>query len=207
MEDMTGAITQTNARVGTLKLTGYLKGTSEAVADTDSINQAFGKLQAHIENTDANLNTEVAARETAINTEITNRNSAITEAIEALDVGGDTLTADKTIKSWNEVDGKISITPQPIMIANANIAKNAAIDISKISIGDNAIAMGKINGLIGALNNKETAGAALAVKNALLGDADPSNTIKVLLDKITILEGKIDNLEGRIAALENPTGV
>ena len=81
------------------------------------------------------------------------------------------------------------------MIANANVAKDAAID------------MGKINGLIGALNNKETAGAALAVKNALLGDADPSNTIKVLLDKIATLEGKIDNLEGRIAALENSTGV
>lgn len=192
--------------VGTLKLTGYSKGTTnEAVADTDSINQAFGKLQAHIENTDANLNTEVAARETAINTEITNRNSAITKAIEALDVGGDTLTADKTIKSWNEVDGKISITPQPIMIANANVAKNAAIDISKISIGDNAIAMGKINGLIGALDGKQPAGkyelsgAATAVQNSLIGtDKDTATTltlngllarIKALEDRVTILEG------------------
>ena len=93
------------------------------------------------------------------------------------------------------------------MITNDNVDKNAAIDISKISIGNEAIAMGKIKGLTDALNKKEPAGAALAVKNALLGDADPSNTIKVLLDKITTLEGKIDNLERRIAALENPTGV
>ena len=195
-----GKFTLIGSDVGTLKLTGYSKGTSEAVADTDSINQAFGKLQAHIEKTDANLNTEVAARETAINTEITHRNSAITEAIEALGVGKESFTADQTIGSWEEVDGKVSITPQSIVITNDNVDKNAAIDISKISIGDNAIAMGKINGLTDALNNKETAGAALAVKNALLGDADPSNTIKVLLDKIA-------NLEGRVAALENPTGV
>lgn len=206
MEDTTGAITQTNAKVGTLKLTGYSKGTTnEAVVDTDSINQAFGKLQAHIENTDANLNTEVAARETAINTEITHRNSAITKAIEALDVGGDTLTADKTIKSWNEVDGKISITPQPIMIANANVAKDAAIDISKISIGDDAIAMGKINGLIGALDGKQPAGkyelsgAATAVQNSLIGtDKDTATTLTLngLLARIKALEDRVTTLEG-----------
>lgn len=195
-----GKFTLIGSDVGTLKLTGYSKGTTnEAVVDTDSINQAFGKLQAHIENTDANLNTEVAARETAINTEITKRNQAITEAINNLNVGGDTLAADKTIKSWNEVNGKISITPQPIMIANANVAGNAAIDISKISIGDSTIAMSKIKGLTGALDDKEVAGAALAVKNALLGDADPSNTIKALLDKIAALET-------RVTALENSTG-
>lgn len=193
-----GKFILTGSDVGTLKLTGYSKGNNEAIVATDSINQAFGKLQAHIENTDANLSTEVTARETAINTEITKRNSAITEAIEALNVKGDTLTADKTIKSWNEVDGKISITPQPIMIANANVAKNAAIDISKISIGDNAIAMGKINGLGDALDGKESVGAAAKVKADLLGSADPSNTIKALLDKIA-------DLDGRIAALENNT--
>lgn len=206
MEDTTGVITQTNAKVGTLKLTGYSKGTTnEAVADTDSINQAFGKLQAHIENTDANLNTEVAARETAINTEIIKRNSAITEAIEALDVKGDTLTADKTIKSWNEVDGKISITPQPIMIANANVATDAAIDISKISIGDDAIAMGKINGLISALEGKQPAGkyeisgAATAVQNSLIGtDKDTATTLTLngLLARIKALEDRVTTLEG-----------
>ena len=176
--------------VGTLKLIGYSKGTTnEAVADTDSINQAFGKLQAHIENTDANLNTEVAARETAINTEITNRNSAITEAIEALDVGGDTLTADKTIKSWNEVDGKISITPQPIMIANINIADDAAIDMSKINGLTDALAKKQPVG------NYEIAGAAATIKTELLGGADTTVTIKALLDKITDLENRINKLE------------
>lgn len=200
--------------VGTLKLIGYSKGTNEAIANTDSINQAFGKLQAHIENTDANLNTEVTARETAINTEITNRNQAITNAIDAevthrnsaintaignLNVGEESLKPDQTISSWNEVGGKVSITPQPIMITNNNVAKTAAINISKISIGDSTIEMSKIKGLTNALDGKEIVGAAAKVKTDLLGDADPSNTIKVLLDKIAALEGRID-------ALENPTG-
>lgn len=204
-----GKFILTGSDVGTLKLTGYSKGNNEAIVATDSINQAFGKLQAHIENTDANLSTEVTARETAINTEITKRNSAITEAIEALNVKGDTLTADKTIKSWNEVDGKISITPQPIMIANANVAKNAAIDISKISIGDNAIAMGKINGLIGALDGKQPAGkyeisgAATAVQNSLIGtDKDTATTLT-----LNGLLARIKALEDRVTILESNSGV
>ena len=214
MEDTTGAIAQTHANVGTLKLTDYSKGTDkEAVADDDTINAAFSKLQTHIDSTDSNLNTEITTRETAINTEITNRNQAIegaintevtnrnlaiTKAIEALGVKGDNFTADQTINSWKEVDGKVSITSQPIVIANANVAKDAAIDISKISIGDNTITMSKINGLGDALDGKESVGAAAKVKADLLGSADPSNTIKALLDKIA-------DLDGRIAALENNT--
>lgn len=178
MEDRTGAITQTNANVGTLNLTGYSKGTNEAVVATDSINQAFGKLQAHIENTDTNLSTE-----------ITNRKQAIIEAIEALDVSENTFTAGQTISSWNEKDGKISITPQPIMIVNANVADDAAIDMSKINGLTDALAEKQ------PIGNYENAGAAATIKTELLGGADATVTIKVLLDKITDLENRINKLE------------
>jgi hypothetical protein len=46
MNDATGAITQTNANVGSLALTDYSLGTNNgAIIATDTINTAFGKLQ------------------------------------------------------------------------------------------------------------------------------------------------------------------
>lgn len=195
MEDTTGAIAQTHANVGTLKLTDYSKGTDkEAVADDDTINAAFSKLQTHIDSTDSNISQEVADRKTAI-----------IDAIAALANSG-VLTSSETIGTWEETNGKISIIPQPIVIANDNVAADAAINISKISIGDNTIAMGKINGLIGALDGKQPAGkyeisgAATAVQNSLIGtDKDTATTltlngllarIKALEDRVTILESK-----------------
>lgn len=195
MEDTTGAIVQTHANVGTLKLTDYSKGTDkEAVADDDTINAAFSKLQTHIDSTDSNISQEVADRKTAI-----------IDAIAALANSG-VLTSSETIGTWEETNGKISIIPQPIVIANDNVAADAAINISKISIGDNTIAMGKIDGLIGALDGKQPAGkyeisgAATAVQNSLIGtDKDAATTltlngllarIKALEDRVTILESK-----------------
>jgi hypothetical protein len=64
MVDATGAITQTNADVGTLALTQYdatgTSNTSKVIA-TDTINQAIKKLQIQIEN-------EQTARANAIST-------------------------------------------------------------------------------------------------------------------------------------------
>lgn len=187
----TGAITQTNANVGTLKLTEYSKGTNEAIAATDTINQAFGKLQAHVEDTDTNLNTEIA-----------NREAAITKAINDLDVEETELSAGQTIKTWAEEDGKVSITSQTIAITNDNIA-NAAI------------AMSKINGLEDALKEKqaagnyEAAGAAKEVQNALVGtSSDDANklTLNSLLNRIVALQEQISALSTRISALEGNSG-
>lgn len=186
-----GAITQTNANVGTLKLTGYSKGTNEAVAANDTINAAFGKLQAHIESTDANLSTEITDRKTAISQEVIDRNAAIDKAIGDLDVESASLAANQTIGSWSEADGKISIVPQSIKIADANISDNAAITMSKI------------NGLEDALEGKESKGEAEKVKTALLGGAEATNTIKTLLEAISSLNAEIAGLKTRISALEN----
>lgn len=60
MNDATGAITQTNANVGSLALTGYSLGINNgAIIATDTINTAFGKLQVQ-------LNNEVKARQDEI---------------------------------------------------------------------------------------------------------------------------------------------
>lgn len=197
MEDTTGAIAQTHANVGTLKLTDYSKGTDkEAVADDDTINAAFSKLQTHIDSTDSNISQEVADRKTAI-----------IDAIAALANSG-VLTSSETIGTWEETNGKISIIPQPIVIANDNVAADAAINISKISIGDNTIAMSKIKGLVDELakkqptGNYEKAGAATAVQNSLIGTNEDSAEILTLNG----LSARIKALEDRVTALENPTG-
>lgn len=197
MEDTTGAIAQTHANVGTLKLTDYSKGTDkEAVADDDTINAAFSKLQTHIDSTDSNISQEVADRKTAI-----------IDAIAALANSG-VLTSSETIGTWEETNGKISIIPQPIVIANDNVAADAAINISKISIGDNTIAMSKIKGLVDELakkqptGNYEKAGAATAVQNSLIGTNEDSAEILTLNG----LLARIKALEDRVTALENPTG-
>lgn len=201
------------AYVGTLTLTNYLKGTNgEAVLAGDSINQAFSKLQTHIESTDTNLNEEIKNRETAISTEVTNRDSAILKAIQGLDANGN-LVANQTIGSWAEKDGVVSITPQQITITNANVDTNAAIDISKINIDDNTIAMSKINGLSSALDEKQPAGkyenagaateAATKVQDFLIGATDDSTdtlTLNGLLNRIKALEKKVEGLKGSTGA-------
>lgn len=207
-----GKFTLIGSNVGALKLTGYSKEDitdTEAIKNMDSINTAFGKLQIHIDSTDDNLNTEIAERKAAINKEVTDRNAAITEAIGGLDVNKDTFTPSQTIGSWEETDGKISITPQQIMITNANVDTKAAIDISKINIDDNTIAMSKISGLSSALDEKQPAGkyenegAAATVQNLLIGatnDSTDTLTLNGLLNRIKALEKEVEGLKGSTGA-------
>ena len=97
MVDTTGAITQTNANVGTLALTGYSLGTnSSALTATDTINTAFAKLQVQ-------LNTEVSNRGTAVSNEATTRTNEIarlegliTELTNQLKTLNETVTELKT---------------------------------------------------------------------------------------------------------------
>lgn len=181
-----GKFTLVGKNVGELTLTGYnTAGATSAISATDSINRAFGLLQTHVDSTDANLKVEAQTREKAIADEVAARKAAI----EALDANG-TMAAGETIKSWEEIDGKVSIIPQTIVITDANIA-NAAI------------AMSKISGLEDALDGKESKGAAEKVKTALLDGAEATNTIKVLLEKIDSLNNEITSLKSRVSALEN----
>ena len=106
MKDESGAITQTNANVGTLALTDYNQGTDSGdLAASDSINSAFAKLQNQIHaeekvrqeaitneaaaraNSDTtltnNLNKEIENRQTAVQGEATARAKAITAEQQA----------------------------------------------------------------------------------------------------------------------------
>lgn len=89
-----GAITVTKVNVGTLDLAEYKVYAGEDapadIADTDTINSAFAKLQRQMNDEEAAraaaIASEVAARDnaisSAINTEVTNRNKEIQKAID-----------------------------------------------------------------------------------------------------------------------------
>ena len=69
------------------------------------------------------------------------------------------INADKTIKSWKEENGIITIEIQDILIKNSNIADDAAI------------AMDKIDGLSDAINSASA---------KVLGDADSAEDSKTV---------------------------
>ena len=97
---------------------------------------------------------------------------ALNAAIATLKQDGmSSINADKTIKSWKEENGIVTIELQDILIRNSNIADDAAI------------AMDKIDGLSGAISD---AGAKV------LGDADSAE------DSMTIycLSKRLDTIVG-----------
>lgn len=225
----TGAFTQTNANVGTLKLTGYGLATAKKdIAATDTINGAFGQTQYRINTLESDLAIEVSdrktaigneskAREDAIAKEVSDRNTAITDAINALDVAKAENIASKTIKSWMEIDGKINIETQDIQITNSNIADEAKIAISKIDglqdALDASISINKVERLQESLDTKQDIipeetydvyGSAAAILGTT-EDEDTAKTIYGLLKKIETLETSLTALEKRVAVLEPTT--
>lgn len=201
MEDSTGEITQTNAEVGTLTLTDYVKGSNanEIVAE-DTINGAFSKVQVQINNIDTSLTNvnnrvtqEITDREKAINDEVAERNTAITTAIKALNVSGITnIEAGKTINSWSETEGKVSITTQDIIITNSNVANDASIDINKINIPESSLSIEQISHLNETLNNCTQLGDISGLQTI----EGIEFTFKYLYDKIGELQQRISDLGG-----------
>ena len=97
----TGAITQTNANVGSLLLTGYpVEESDEQIAAKDSINEAFGKLQNQ-------LNNEID-RATKAEAEVLSDAKAYTDDIKEALLGEgikDTFDTLVEIQNWIEGDG------------------------------------------------------------------------------------------------------
>lgn len=178
-----GIFTKIPAYVGTLTLTGYSKGTSkEAIENTDSINQAFSKLQLRVEDTDNLLDTEVTERKKAIDKERTDRNQAIKTAIQALNNNNNTFDSSKTISSW-----KINENGQAVIgVTDIQINISQVADLNK---------------------NLENINAALTTtKNELLGtkpsdDIGSPPTLYSLLAEINTLKAEIKELKNN-----NPTG-
>ena len=87
-----GVVAATPANVGTLELTGYVKGSdSGAVAASDTINEAISKLENQIDAKDAEAE------------------AAIQEAIEAL-VYDDSAVTGSYVSEVDQTDGVISVT-------------------------------------------------------------------------------------------------
>lgn len=108
-----GAITITHDDIGNRLLTGYDIGTnSKQIADTDKVNEAFGKVQVQ-------LNNEVTARTDAVSNEQSRAESkekeledaiaAISNAIDGLDVAS-IGEEGKYISAIAQTDGKITAT-------------------------------------------------------------------------------------------------
>lgn len=181
-----GIFTKKPAYVGNLTLTGYSKGTNkEVIMNTDSINQAFGKLQFRIEDTDNLLDTEITERKEAITKEGANRNQAIKTAIQALDDNTNTFDSSKTISSW-----EINENGQAVI---------GVVDI-QINISQVTNLNENLNNINTALNSKASESALTDTKNKLLGtkpsdDIGSQPTLYSLLAEINALKTEIENLK------------
>lgn len=182
-----GIFTKRPAYVGNLTLTGYSKGINkEAIADTDSINQAFDKLQCHIEDTDNLLSTEATERKDAITKEVANRNQAIKTAIQALDDNNtNSFDNSKTISSW-----KINENGQAVIgVADIRINISQVINLNE-----------NLKNINTALDSKASESALTTTKNELLGtkpsdDTGSQPTLYSLLAEINALKTEIRNLK------------
>lgn len=115
-----GEITITMANIGNRYLTDYVKGSnSDAIAATDTVNEAFGKIQVQMDieierakNIEQSIQSDISTLDDKIDQEITNRETAVinlNDAIEALDfaaIGGD----GKYIASIEQSNGQINAT-------------------------------------------------------------------------------------------------
>ena len=176
-----GIVAATSANVGNLKLTDYTSGSSsDAVAATDTINEAFGKIE----------------------NQIATANADIDEKIEALD-GTITAEAGYYINKVDEVDGKISGTTAALPTVAAISEAGKPITAVSENLGEISASAGTINaeyvnvadaGNLFTASTVETVLAEIdaaykAADDAIVGDATESgNTLGKLEDRIEALD-------------------
>lgn len=136
--------------------------------------------------------------------------AGVTRALETLDVTGESgIGASKTISSWSETDGKVSITVQDISITDSNVATNAGINMNKIAGLENAL-----NGKQATIpaNTYDNYGSAESAKTEAINVVKGADTDTV--DQLTLyglkayissLQNTITTLTARIEALEGTT--
>ena len=133
MNASTGAITQTNANVGTLTLQGYSQGTDGGIlVSTDSINGAFAKLQNQIQ-TESNKRAE--AIQNLDYTDTANDNQAVTKVSET---NGIISVERKNITSL-KLDGYNETTENTNIAATDTLGKALALLQNQITINENAL--------------------------------------------------------------------
>lgn len=169
------AITQTNANVGTRTLTGYSEGTDNTdINDSDSINEAFGKLQKQMHD----------EKTTRIN------------AINALDVQ-DNAVDGEYVSAVSETDGKISVSRKSLPTYsltsgtdNGTVAFNG-VDVAVTGLGS------------AAYTNSDKYADANILNNTTFTYGAENKTIAELFEIVSDLTTKITNLTTELNELKN----
>ena len=159
-------------------------GTADAAPSVNvTVNSKSGTAQAlTIATTGVYGVTKLTADYSSTSTNLAMTGAAVNKAFETLTTAGvQNIDPSKTIKSWRENNGIVTIDTQDILIKDNNIAEDAAINMSKIS------------GLADALTN---------TSNALLGNeesASDSMTIYGLSAKINAIIGTDEDSEENLS--------
>lgn len=172
----TGVITQTNANVGTLALTGFdtlTTASSMNLSANDKINEAFGKLELRIK------------------TEETNRENAI----KGLDVP-DSEVEGQYVSAVSETDGKISVSRKTIPTYSLSTGtSNGTVKFNNTDVN--------VKGLGSAAYTNSNAYATAAQgqlaesalqKTTMIGD----KTIEELLNLVVELSIRVETLEDKL---------
>ena len=178
-EPSTGKLETTRKNVGNLLLTDYTIGENNAdVLATDTVNQAFGKLQVQIID-------EEKARAEAVEAEV----KARTEAIQALDVAEITTDTFEVFGAISETDGKISATKKKAgdLTLNGWTLGDGA-DINSVNDTDTINgAFGKVQrqlnshkSILDALNGSSTAPGSVAYQIAQIVNENNNGSVDTL---------------------------
>ena len=187
MTDETGAITQTNANVGTLILSGYSQGTDQGdLTASDSINSAFAKLQNQI-------HAEESTRSQAITDEIKNRSDA------------DDVLTNNLNKEIKDRQDAIETEANTRKTADETLAENLNKEITARESAVNGEATARSEAIVA-----EQQARAQAISNAITQEVTDRNsaistaignitggskeTISALLERIIALETNYNTL-------------
>lgn len=205
-----GKFTNSKANVGTLAITGYAKATANsALAATDSINSAFGKLEYKIDD------------------EITNR----TNAINSLSFDGVTCGNKEVIGNIKQTNGKIEVTKKTLTLNDVSfVLDNLNVTVTDDDIKNKFVrkvteTKGKIDVIYGVIEKEDL---PTLEKNDIpeLDYLDPAKSYEISIDeevknpdtsettttavkyKFTYEEllAKVVELEKRVKALEPESG-
>lgn len=206
-----------------------IDGTSDAAPTINvTINSKSGTAKSlTIATTDVYGVTKLTSEYSSTNNTLALNGAALNAAIATLKQDGmSSINADKTIKSWKEENGIVTIELQDILIRNSNIADDAAIAMDKIDGLSDAIsdASAEVLGDVDSAEDSMTIYGLSKRLDAVIGDlnsASDSMTIYGLSDKINDVIGtesdnssqktiygllaKIAELEARITELHPVT--
>lgn len=195
--------------VGEFSLIGYeLAESGEPIVAADTINQAFGKIQKSMIETDNALNEEARIRQEedqklleVINKEVQDRK----DAINALDMEENNSTT-QFISSIKQTDGVLSVSRADAGTLILGTSYKTDVVDSKIETSDSInSAFGKLEYKLNILNGDSTAEGSVAYQIAqVVAGADASyDTLKEIADWINDHPNTVADINSQIQNLRN----